>query len=337
MAAAAGRPVELALDAVASAALAAADAAWRDAPTAEVDLVVGDVRVRLRVAGDGAAEALLAPLGRVCRPPSGDAAVVLTAFDRAGSGITPAAPGGEPGRQPGGGAHVVFEPDAPLLSVLDPASGRGAFWTGDARALPQWHAASPLRDLLRWVLRAHDLHFAHGAVVGDERGGVLLAGSSGSGKSSTAMLCAVRGLRHLTDDYCLVSADDPPVAHALYATAKLDEASLERLGLPVPAGPAAEKIVLDPAAATVGGVAERLPLRALLLPRVAERTGELEPVSQAQALAALAPSTLLQLPNSRGGDLAALARLVRTIPAYRVAVGPDLDAVVARVGEALDR
>jgi hypothetical protein len=313
--------------ACAAAALLAADAAWRRSPSASADLVLDGVRVRLRVAGDAVAGVVLPPLARVSEPPRGAPVAVLTAFDGAGSGERPAPPSGAPGRRSAdAGVHLGFEPDAPLLSVYDPASASGAFWAEDAAAQ---HPAQ-LRQ------RGHGLHFVHGAVVGDERGGVLLAGPSRSGKSTTAMLCATRGMRHLGDDYVLVSQDGPPVAHALFATAKLDDAALRMLRLAAPAGPADEKIVLDPAASTPGGVAGRLPLRAVVLPRVGDRTGALEPVTPAAALAALAPSTLIQLAGSRAEDLASLAGLARTLPAYRLAVGPDLDAVLARVGEALE-
>jgi hypothetical protein len=323
--------------ACAAAALLAADAAWRRSPSASADLVLDAVRVRLRVAGDAVAGVVLPPLARVSEPPRGAPVAVLTAFDGAGSGERPAPPSGAPGRRSAdAGVHLGFEPDAPLLSVYDPASASGAFWAEDAAALPQWHTASPLRDLLRWVLRGHGLHFVHGAVVGDERGGVLLAGPSRSGKSTTAMLCAAHGMRHLSDDYALLSLRDRPVAHALFATAKLDDRALEMLGMEAPPAPAGDKIVLDPAASAPGGVTGSLPLRALLLPRVGERTGALEPVSPGAALAALAPSTLIQLAGSRAEDLASLAGLARTLPAYRLAVGPDLDAVLARVGEALE-
>lgn len=314
-------------------ALAAGERAWRNAPHAEADVVVAGTRLRVRIAGAAVAEAVLPPLSRVAGAVVGEPDLVLTAFDTATSGERPPLPIGAPGRRDGASTHLMYEPVSPVLCVLDPVARRGVFWTEDASTLPVWHVASPLRDLLRWALRPRGLHFVHGAVVGDERGGVLLAGASGSGKSTTAMLCASHGLGHLTDDYCVVSLDDPPVAHALFSTAKLDGAALARLELAEPAPTDGTKAVLEPA--RVGATIDRLPLRALVLPRVGDRTGVLEPISPAAALAGLAPSTLIQLPGSSGADLSAMGTIVRSLRSFRLQVGPDLDTVVTRVREAL--
>ena len=334
MAATAAQRAVLTDDACAEAALATAERAWRAAGHDTVDLVIDRTRVRVRLAGARTAAAIVPPLNRIVAPVEGVPDVVLTAFDSAESGERPLLPAGEPGRRNGARCHLTYEPVTPVLSALDSTSRTGVFWTEDASALPIWHSASPLRDLLRWALRPHGLHYVHGAVVGDERGGVLLAGASGSGKSTTALTCAARGARHLTDDYCVVTLDEPPVAHALFATAKLDGPALARLGLPAVA-PSGGKAVLAPG--DVGPTVDRLALRALVLPRVGERTGRLEPISAAAALAGLAPSTLIQLPGSSAADLAAMRGIVRSLPAYRLEVGPDLDVVEQRVREALAR
>ena len=83
-------------------------------------------------------------------------------------------------------------------------------------------------------------------------------------------------------------------------------------------------------------LAQQLELRAIVLPHVAAATGAPVPVSPGEALAALAPTTLVQLPGSRAVDGAAMARLAATLPARRVAVGPGPDTVVAVLREILD-
>jgi hypothetical protein len=321
--------------ACARAALACADAAYAATPSAEVDLALAGRRLRLRIAGERLATALLAPLDRVTAAPSGTPDAVITAFHGAESAERPPVPAGEPGRRHGDDdLHLAYEAVSPLLSVLDGETGRGAVWMGDVATLAQWHHTVPLRDLVRWTLRRHGLQLVHAAAVGDDRGVILIAGAGGSGKSSTAMACALRGLRHLADDYVLVAPGAPPLAHPVFGQAKLDERALRRLGLPgaAPAGaPADWKATVAP----VGGVTEAMPARAILLPRVAERTGTPQRVGPAQALAALAPSTLIQLAGSGPADLAALGALARALPAYRLEVGADADAIAARVDEVL--
>jgi hypothetical protein len=53
------------------------------------------------------------------------------------------------------------------------------------------------------------------------------------------------------------------------------------------------------------------------------------------ALAALAPSTVFQLPGGGGRELAALAGLVRTVPVWELHAGTDLDGVVAALDQIL--
>jgi hypothetical protein len=67
------------------------------------------------------------------------------------------------------------------------------------------------------------------------------------------------------------------------------------------------------------------PLQAIVLPTI---TGRPEtrtvPTSSAAALAALAPSTVLQLPTERAEALRYMARLVRQVPAYVLELGWDV-------------
>jgi hypothetical protein len=66
------------------------------------------------------------------------------------------------------------------------------------------------------------------------------------------------------------------------------------------------------------------PLRAVAVARVSgRRDTESHPVSPAAALAALAPSTLVQLVGSDRWAFGRLARAVRAVPCHRLDVGTD--------------
>src|SRR5205807_9852223 len=91
-----------------------------------------------------------------------------------------------------------------------------------------WRAV-PLRPLLGWVLASPGRHLVHAGAVGSEGQGVLLAGSGGAGKSTTAVACVEAGMSYVGDDYVLLSTGEPPAAHAIYGTAKLDRRSLATL------------------------------------------------------------------------------------------------------------
>src|SRR4029079_18505676 len=75
-------------------------------------------------------------------------------------------------------------------------------------------------------------------------------------------------------------------------------------------------------------VATRLPVRAILLPRV---TGlpetRFKRVSVAMALAALAPSTIFQLPRAGNEALKFLATFARHLPCFSLEAGTDLSTI----------
>ena len=154
----------------------------------------------------------------------------------------------------------------------------------------------------------------HAAAVGVRGHGVLLAGAGGAGKSTTALAAYARGLELCGDDYCALGPG--PTVHALYGVGKL-EPDAARL-VPELDGPI---VALEPTPS--------LALSAVVLPRVVPggRT-TLTPVSPAAALRALAPSSTFQLPGAPRGPFAALAALVRELPAYRLELWEDLDGAV---------
>ena len=83
-------------------------------------------------------------------------------------------------------------------------------------------------------------------------------------------------------------------------------------------------------------VAARLPVRAVLLPRV---TGLPETrwkrVSVALTLAALAPSTIFQLPRAGNEAFQFLARFVRQLPCFSLEVGTDLSTIPPAIEQLL--
>jgi hypothetical protein len=81
----------------------------------------------------------------------------------------------------------------------------------------------------------------------------------------------------------------------------------------------------------------RMPLTAILLPRVAGGRTRLRPARPAEVLRTLAPSSLLQLPGSNAAHLRALAQLTERTPGFHLDLGPDLEDVVDRIRELLPR
>ena len=77
-------------------------------------------------------------------------------------------------------------------------------------------------------------------------------------------------------------------------------------------------------AAEPDAVAEALPIRAILLPRVTGRPDtRMTPVPRAQSLKAMAPTTMFQLAGAGRGEFHAMARLAAQVPSYALELGTD--------------
>jgi hypothetical protein len=228
--------------------------------------------------------------------------------------------------------YTAFQHGSGAVSVLDTERNLAVFWAPDHR-LPYWEYGSPLRSILHWWLLSRGLQLVHAAAVGNSHGGVLIGGKGGSGKSTTALVCLESNLSYVGDDYTLLGFDRGPVVHSLYNSAKLNSDHVQRFPalLPKIANPERlgdEKALLFVNEHYSAKVANRLPVRAILLPRV---TGLPETtfkrVSVAMALAALAPSTIFQLPRAGNEALKFLATFARHLPCFSLEVGTDLATI----------
>jgi hypothetical protein len=249
--------------------------------------------------------------------PAGDGPADLTVlcWDDASSGEILAEP-----------VRIAWEPEQRHLSAFSIPKRLALLRAPDAETLPSWERAAPLRRILHWWASDQGLQLVHAAALGDRDGGVLLVGPGGSGKSTTALACIGSSIGYAGDDYCLVSMEGSPRVHALYGSGKADPASVARL----------PNLRSDFAASTLQGegksvifvakeaIVGSFPLRAIVAPMVAADTnGRLDPLSKAEALRAVAPTTLFQMPGDRRESLSRLTTLVRQLPCWRLSVGRD--------------
>ena len=237
----------------------------------------------------------------------------------------------------------LFRLDGASVSMLDHVSGVGVFWTASPERVPRYERAAPLRALLDWWGGDHGCRVVHAGAVGTERGGALLVGKAGSGKSTAVLACLGSGLSYAGDDGVAVSHGASPLIHSLYCTAKLQPGHLRR-ALPHLASALEDSeeahqgkrmFFLDrerSAELTAG-----FPLRAVLLPRVTgSDRSTTRPVSSGTALLALAPSTLFQLPGARQQRLHHMAEILRRVPAHVLDLGSDLATVAPAIRAVLE-
>jgi hypothetical protein len=244
------------------------------------------------------------------------------------------------------------------MTVFDERASVISYFVSTPDWIP-WHERSaPLRTALQWGLAGPDRLLVHAGAVGRDGRCVLLAGRAGSGKSTMAVAALLADCDFLGDDYLFVALGAPhPVAHSLHATAKLAPEALTLLpglaghaALRLPAG--ADKHVLNVGAIRPDGLRRSARIMAIVVPqveplsgpRVGPRLGRrgrpqtspaagLERCSPGAALLALAASTVLQAPQRDAAELGPLAKLVRSVPAYRLALSETVAPITGVIDQ----
>ena len=330
--------------------------AARDAGGAvDLQLRIAARPVCIRFAGQTAAEALQPAFAHLEAAEAEPPALTLHVWDSATAGAGRPAfapPRGAEAAATGVGASYFYEgpgframhqPASDTLSVLTAEADTGWFWTPDATALPYWDYTAPFRHLLSWWLDAHGVRHVHGGAVGTPDGGVLLVGPGGSGKSTTALSTLLdERLRYAGDDYVAVGSRRAPAVHSLYCSGKVHPEDLHRLPHLEPAladgARPDEKAVFYVEQAFPGRSIAGFPLRAIVVPRVTDRrVARALPGTRAEALAALAPSTIFQLHPPARDALAWMAGLVRRVPTFVLELGSDVETIPAALLRILER
>lgn len=225
------------------------------------------------------------------------------------------------------------------LIVYDFRHNSSHTWYPSIAELPAWAKASPFRVGLSWLCNCRGMQIVHGAAVAIAGQAVLLAGKGGSGKSTTALACALAGMHYLGDDYCAVEPATGKV-HMIYRTAKVFASALRLLPeladwidnkntLPAEKG----VIFLQPGNVKLARSAR---LAAILLPHVRPGSAtQLSPATRADAVNAILPSTIGGLMGGTSATPRLILELVRRAPAFHLALGDDLDGVIDAIAARL--
>lgn len=320
--------------------------------TIEIRLSVARAPIRLLFAGPALVPAIAPPFAPFRADTQTEAALTVCILDGASmpAGSLPAPPWPEgffhhDARTGEGGERLViaFLPDSRSASLVDVARKRAILWVADAREFPPSATGSPLMVILHAWMQGRGYQLVHAAAVGTAAGGILLAGSSGSGKSTSAFACLELGeeLRYAGDDYCLLGLEPEPHVHAVYGTGRLTRAMARRfprLPLDAAADIGRGKLQFQVDRIRPGRLIDSFPVRAVASVRTHGGVDTfLEPSTPIAALRALAPSTILQLPGAGDGALRHLSALVRSVPAYVLHAGTDLAQIPRRIAALLAR
>jgi hypothetical protein len=304
---------------------------------------VGGGPVRIHGAGTALLPSLTRALAHLPAGAGGEAGLDVLAWDDASTGTTtpvPPAPGtlaaGFRGRS---GERFVWL-EAGRLDALDTTRGEALVWLESPDRLPVLEVAAPLRSILaRWAA-GRGLRLLHAGAVGREDGCLLLVGRSGAGKSTTALSCLGSELGYLSDDYCLVRADEPMV-YSLYSSAKMGTRTLALLPHLVPhaehPGPPGEKALTYVAEHAPDSLLAAAPVRGVVLPRITDRRAPaLVPAGRGAALMEMAPSSIDEDPHLREAAFRLLAELASSVPCHVLELGSDVAAVPPLLVRLLD-
>lgn len=315
------------------------------------DLQIGGHVVRLKFYGESLAQAITTPfLHLTISTDHSEPELIIHIWDSASTGVKmPPRPWNEEdiiarGEIRGFGDEricVALSADVGAVSVCDVHNNVGIFWIRSADHLPLYEQGAPLRWILSWWMRQRKKYLVHAGLIGRMGQGVLLVGKGGSGKSTTALSCLAQGWDYLADDYCLVQLANPPMGYSVYSTAKLNHRYLRKFSDlwfvdRNPLSSEEEKALMYLPSQFAPRIRDRLPLRAILIPKVMDRIeSKVIPTSTVVALKALAPSSLFQLPATGVSDFQSLAEIVKLLPAFILELGTAINKIPCAIEEVL--
>lgn len=307
--------------------------------------------VRLRLAGDALAGVLTDSLRHHERPAvGGEPELEICAWDRRSTGtgadlrgipiLGEERRGGDLVNDPrtlvhGSTGFLAVQGQVPWAAQGYDATQRTAFlWASEPAVLSAWgeHTKPFLEILHAWLIDS-PWQPIHGGAVGGPDGGVLLAGGSGSGKSTTVLSCVRAGWLYAGDDYLAIRTDgDEAYVDNLYGSARLCVDMADHF---------AEFRLAEVGAVSMNGVEKRdmilaevlphsrfggFPIRAILLPRVTGGTrSTLRPASAAQATVAIGAVTMHLLRMGAREAFEKIAGIAAATPAYWLDLGEDID------------
>ena len=226
------------------------------------------------------------------------------------------------------------------------AAERTAFlWAREPAVLSHWgeHTKPFLEIFHSWLIDS-PWQPIHGGAVGGHDGGVLLAGGSGVGKSTTVLSCVRAGWLYAGDDYLAIrTSGDEAYVDNLYGSARLCVDMADRFS---------EFRAAEVGAVSMNGIEKRdmilaqvlpgsrfggFPIRAILLPRITGGArSALRPASPAQATVAIGAMTMHLLRAGAGEAFEKIAGIAASTPAYWLDLGDDIDDLPTLIGSEIE-
>ncbi len=229
-----------------------------------------------------------------------------------------------------GNVWINYEHWNGILRVFDPEDHKAIFWVRDLATIPIWHRSFPFRTILTRLFEQTPLQPVHSSAIAWQGKAVLLAGASGSGKSSTALASLLHGLDFLGDDFNLVHTEEFTL-HSLFSIAKLEKRQLDVFPTlrSFPRVGDEEKDQIEVARHFSDQVVRSAKLKAVLFPRISRlKSTSIIPIDAREALQQISRSTLELLQGNRMVHFHKLGKVCRKLPCYQLALSEDYSEIV---------
>jgi hypothetical protein len=194
--------------------------------------------------------------------------------------------------------------------------------------------ARPQHKLISAWLDEQGVQFVHAGLIGDGDTGILFVGNGGAGKSTSSVACLRAGLSYLGDDFVgIESTESGYTGHGLFSSCLLNVHHLERFpDLKPHAVPAhqefEDKSILYLEDVFPGALRRSVSIAAIVLPRVVRSEATTyRRASKAEALFAIAPTSVMFLPRPSQRAFDRVAELAERVPAYWLELGSEVDQI----------
>ena len=198
--------------------------------------------------------------------------------------------------------------------------------------------ARPFHKLISAWLHELGVQFVHAGLISIDGTGILYVGNGGAGKSTSSVACLEAGMGYLGDDF--VGVERTPqgyVGHSLFSSCLLNVHHLKRFPQLRHHAVAAnyqfeDKSIVYLDEVFPGSLERSEAINAIVLPRIVDNaTTTFGPAGKAEALFAIAPTSVMFLPQPSQTAFDRLADMVGDVPTYWLNLGRDIQSIPAAV------
>ena len=192
--------------------------------------------------------------------------------------------------------------------------------------------------VLLW-LHDLDIQVVHSGLVAENGSGVLLAGETGHGKSTTSLACLMNGLDFLSDDHVWIEStdDDGFLGHTLYASVNLKPDQLDSFNLVarhaiVGKRPAEQKSLVFLHPLFPERIKSTTSIRAVVVPRIIQSAkSRFSRAPKAEAALAMVRNSMVEWAFKRMPNAPArfqrVIRVLNSVPCFYLELGQNFDDI----------